>query len=296
MNAARQFSLRAQGCILPRTQQFSTANVHYFDEVHNLGHLPDGTKATANNTGFEMNTQSPLFAAWVASYNGEQPLLDIGCAYGLNSIAALDFLQGERTKERSEENKTLVIASDNDNFHLEMVEKLGRSGLITSFASFPQSLPDVKGFGGVSGILMSEVLQCLPGHVIDESLRACYDMLVPGGLLVITTVSPRIGARVYREYSANSKMGKSWPGEGLDVHANGALQSELQSKKLEIFLPYFQSFWNFIGRKEATRACTEAGFAVLKSSYGRHPGYKSLISEDRAHNSNLQVLAVKPIS
>ena len=43
---------------------------------------------TNNNKGMEMSTLSPLFEEWVQSYDGEHPLVDLGCAFGRNVSAA----------------------------------------------------------------------------------------------------------------------------------------------------------------------------------------------------------------
>ncbi len=72
--------------------------------------LPHGARGTLNGCGFEMFKTSPLLATWVESYDGQHPLLDIGCAYGRNSAAAVLKLTERFDASRT----TMVFASDPD--------------------------------------------------------------------------------------------------------------------------------------------------------------------------------------
>ena len=55
--------------------------------------LDGGGKMTLNATGLEMSTPNPLVKHWAQSYDGNSPILDIGCAYGRNVQAAHDLLK-----------------------------------------------------------------------------------------------------------------------------------------------------------------------------------------------------------
>ena len=44
--------------------------------------MPSGLRSTMNCTGYEFAQPSPLLHYWIASYDQQHPLLDIGCAYG----------------------------------------------------------------------------------------------------------------------------------------------------------------------------------------------------------------------
>jgi hypothetical protein len=48
---------------------------------------------TLNRSGFEMGANSPLIDHWIQSYDGEHPLIDIECAFGRSSEAALQKTQ-----------------------------------------------------------------------------------------------------------------------------------------------------------------------------------------------------------
>ncbi len=73
--------------------------------------LPDGGRMTNNNKGMEMSTLSPLFEEWVQSYDGEHPLVDLGCAFGRNVFAAATRLAETQATTR-------VLAYDCDDSHL----------------------------------------------------------------------------------------------------------------------------------------------------------------------------------
>lgn len=49
---------------------------------------PQGQILTKNFTGIQMSSPNPLFEQWLASYDGVLPLADVGCAYGVNTLAA----------------------------------------------------------------------------------------------------------------------------------------------------------------------------------------------------------------
>ena len=44
---------------------------------------------TLNNTGFQLSKPSTLCDDCLRSYDGKHPLLDVGCAYGINTFVAL---------------------------------------------------------------------------------------------------------------------------------------------------------------------------------------------------------------
>lgn len=71
---------------------------------------PGGQIVTKNKRGFQMGTTNPCLPAWLAAWKGDKPLVDIGCAYGINTFAAL-------------ETGAAVIAIDMDETHLVSVEE-----------------------------------------------------------------------------------------------------------------------------------------------------------------------------
>ena len=105
-------------------------------------------KGTANQTGFEMAQTSPVFDQWIASYDGLHPLLDIGCAYGLNVAAAAERLRSEA--------EVKVVACDCAEEHLRAVDELKIAGVKTIFGRLPDGLEALQKIalecGGVDGL------------------------------------------------------------------------------------------------------------------------------------------------
>ena len=67
---------------------------------------------TNNNKGMEMSTLSPLFEEWVQSYDGEHPLVDLGCAFGRNvSAAATRLAETQRAQLPSEPGGSPALGS-----------------------------------------------------------------------------------------------------------------------------------------------------------------------------------------
>lgn len=60
---------------------------------HDVIVVVGGSKVTLNRSGFEMGANSPLIDHWIQSYDGEHPLIDIECAFGRSSEAALQKTQ-----------------------------------------------------------------------------------------------------------------------------------------------------------------------------------------------------------
>jgi tRNA1(Val) A37 N6-methylase TrmN6 len=76
--------------------------------------LPEGQIATKNNKGMQMSVINPLFEEWVAAYDGKLAIGDLGCAYGINSLAAA-------------KRRVPVVAMDMDDAHLVRVSFLAPS-------------------------------------------------------------------------------------------------------------------------------------------------------------------------
>mmetsp|Transcript_7113 Transcript_7113/g.18442 ORF Transcript_7113/g.18442 Transcript_7113/m.18442 type:complete len:299 (-) Transcript_7113:266-1162(-) len=283
------------GCVSgPKT--WCTAPTHH---VHaEVKFLPGGQKSTMNNTGFEMAELSPLHAEWVASYDGEHPLLDIGAAYGRNTLAAANILAeayGTASKPR-------VLACDCDDGHLIHIDALNAPGVVTVYGRLPELKLDER----VSGVLISEVLHFLSGNAIEETLQQVFKLLVPGGKLCITACAPQIGFAVdesgrcklgdlFRStYSANEIAGRLWPGEGLNPRES-AMSSGLDwvagggAERLP-------TFFHLMDPVTLERAGLSAGFQVCSATTGWHPGYPDTYRNPLAPNrENTQVVLQKPL-
>lgn len=260
-----------------------------------------GAKVTLNRTGFEMGASSPLLDHWVRCYDGKHPLVDIGCAFGRNSQAALEnlhFRLGPPTMTR-------VVAVDCDQRHLQAVKELGLSGLETIYGRLPDSLPASSTIGGgASGILISEVLHFLKGEDIEHSIRSVFELLVPGGKLIMSTVSfnfKPFGNEAARKemssvYHTNLERGAKWPGDrGLNLHELCKDEVEHASTPEERgAIERLPRYIHIIGPKELRQACVDAGFGIEMACLGDHPGYPAWFTEgQKGALESTHVVAVK---
>ena len=160
---------------------------------------------TLNNRGYQMSKTSPLLKEWIRSFDGRNPLVDLGCAYGINTYEALDA-------------NIPVIALDMYRRHLQILEENAppsKSKLLSCvLGELPYDIPiaDIS----VSGVLVSEVFHFLTGEEINKALSTLMQKLVPGGSLFITTMSIHffddIDKTIVHDFYAKRNNDVEWPG------------------------------------------------------------------------------------
>lgn len=258
-------------------------------------------RGTANQTGFEMAASTPLLEHWVSAYRNDhrgRPLLDIGCAYGRNVLAAAQRLEGSR----SDGTEVQIVACDCAKEHLAVVDELEISGVKTAWGKLPEDLEAAvaSDVGGFSGILLSEVLHQLPGSSIEKTLMAMIDLLAPGGTLCITMFSPNanfsggacpVGKHMRHVFEERRGEGKRWPGEGF------RLKELLEELKAPVHLDAeamkcFCAYHHCATAEQLRRAAEEAGFQVLLAQQARHPGHAEAFWGEGGEST--QLVAVKP--
>lgn len=162
-----------------------------------------GLIPTMNNTGFmteAMDTYSEEFAAYAGTLSTEA--LDIGCAYGIATLAALG--QGAR-----------VCAADIEPQHLQVladrVPATQRSRLRTCVARMPDVDFPPASFGA---ILAARVLHFLTGSEIETVVAKMHQWLVPGGKIFLVADSPYVGPwyTAAAQYEERKRRGDPWPG------------------------------------------------------------------------------------
>ena len=132
----------------------------------------------------------PYAEQFALSYNGKHPIMDIGCAMGLNVQTAVEAM--DAVSDSGEDEAVRILAADFEPAHLEFVDALQFDGVRTIHCKLPTEMPaaELDEFGGLSAVLLSEVLHFLTGPEIEASLAWIFDALVPGGKLFITACSP----------------------------------------------------------------------------------------------------------
>lgn len=249
--------------------------------------------------GFQMAQECPLVYEWADSFDGEHPLMDIGCAFGSNIEAAVQHLneQGKEIK---------ILAADFSDVHLHAVDQLGIEGVKTVYCKLPTPISTIKP-NSVSGILLSEVFHFLTGEEIEATLRWCYDILVPGGKVFVTAMTAYcmdhpIAEHIRSLYKERVAKGTKWPlGSGCDIkgltvshgakHGKDGMQEvfRMDSKSIDALPNYLHQFGD---NEELQTAFREANFQVLLSKYSWRDGYPEAFKFD--DRESIQIMARKP--
>lgn len=163
-----------------------------------------GLIKTRNAMGVMFKELSPAAIEFVnLGKVAKLPLLDIGAAFGVATIPAL-------------ENGASVIACDLSDEHLDIlaqsVPKKYSKKLSLIQKAFPYELDFEK--DSLSGILISNVLHFLDGEAVETGLKKAYDWLEPNGKLFITVMTPHLSFYhlLIPEYNKRVKEGWKWPG------------------------------------------------------------------------------------
>ena len=141
--------------------------------------IPSGHVMTNDNRGYQMQTLSPLYSNWVEGKMKDYPLLDIGCAFGMNTLTAVL------------RDNCNVIAVDMDEKHIkycQMAYEKGKQLNTPLMKAVLSKLPDLENVenNSIGSILCAEVLHFLNGHELKQSFQRFYQVLVEGGTLNIT--------------------------------------------------------------------------------------------------------------
>ncbi|HJP05405.1 MAG: hypothetical protein CL799_10045 [Chromatiales bacterium] len=234
-----------------------------------------GMEPTMNDKGF-MFAILDEFANEFIQLSGasEDEVLELGCAYGVATIKALEA--GGR-----------VTACDMDERHLEVllsrVPDECRDRLTLKAGTLPDiDLPE-NHFGAV---LCSRVIHFLRGDDIDATVRNVFRWLKPGGRFFLVADTPYgIWRNFIPTWDANIEKGERWPG--------------LMERLLD-FLPFTPSredagpeFMNLMSPDLLERTCKEAGFEVERAVWVRRDDFGSKGRMDGRENCGLA--AIKPV-
>jgi len=167
-----------------------------------------GFVKTLNNQGFMINHLDPFSEEFVRFASiAPGPVLDIGAAFGVASIAAL-------------ERGAVVIANDIESAHLDilkseavrLVADLKDDQLRTIACRFPAELdlaPESLG-----AVLACRVFHFFDGATIEEGTHRIHQWLRPGGKFFLVSETPYVGGlSSFRPvYDSRKAAGDPWPG------------------------------------------------------------------------------------
>lgn len=233
-----------------------------------LHNPPPGSSSikTWNKQGRTTSILNEINEAFVAfSRTSTLPVLDLGCAFGIASLAALQ--QG-----------AIVFANDIDEGHLNtLIENtpiLTRENLRTILGRFPFELEFPE--ESIGAVHASNLFNFLSGNDLEIGARKIWKWLRPGGKVFVISGTPY--ARNIRgfipEYEKRLANGERWPGqcEDLRKYSNDPTIDELP-RELHLLDDHI-----------LRRTFGEAGFAIEEARMFHRRGTPDYISLDGREN------------
>lgn len=223
---------------------------------------------TLNGTGFMFEIRDSYADAWIADAGRiTHPVLEIGCAYGVAVIPALEA--GGR-----------VVACDMEPGHLEILESRVAPELKANLRCVVGQLPELdfepEQFGA---ILCSRVLHFLSGEQIDTAINRMAAWLKPGGRLYLVADTPYgIWRNFIAEFERNKCAAVRWPGMMVGLH------NYLPTPGLHKYIDK-PAFMNLLDPELLTRMCMEAGLHVERATFIGRNDFKGLGALDGRENA-----------
>jgi SAM-dependent methyltransferase len=235
-----------------------------------------GMVPTLNGTGFMFELRDG-YAEEFIHFAGETggPVLDLGCAYGVATIPALEA--GAR-----------VVACDMEQGHLDILRDNVIPSLQERLTCVAGQLPGVD-FPDDSfvAILCSRVLHFLDGEAIDASVAKMARWLRPGGRLYLVADTPYgIWRNFIATFEENKRRGLRWPGMMIGLH--NWLPTPGLKKHIEK-----PAFMNLLDAELLARICADAGLRVKRASFIDRSDFQGLGAMDGRENAG--VLAFRPL-
>lgn len=138
-----------------------------------------GTEIVLENYGhmYEVSTITKRFIEFASTARG--PVLDVGCAYGINTIPCL--------AEGAE-----VIACDIEQAHLDELALRTPAQLSHLLTPICRRFPDEVDYpnGALGGILLSHVMGFLSPEEIQRCMEKMHRWLIPGGKIFVMGYTP----------------------------------------------------------------------------------------------------------
>ena len=209
-----------------------------------------GFVKTLNNQGFMTNYLDEFSQEFVTfAPKAPGPVLDIGAAYGVASLPALEA-------------GAHVIANDIDSRHLELLQqealartpKIANTQLILAPGKFPEELEFAP--NSIGAVLACRLFHFFDGPTISKSIKKIHEWLAPGGKFFLVCETPYVGGLqpfwpIYEERVAS---GEPWPGYIDDFMLIDPNRAKDLPKSMHLLEPFV-----------LRRAFDEVGFKVEKA-------------------------------
>jgi SAM-dependent methyltransferase len=159
-------------------------------------------------------------------------VLDLGCGHGLFSLA---LALGSRERK--------VIGLDHDEQRIRLAARAAEDVPNLSYSSGTLSKPEQTGAGlepgSVAGISMIDVMHYFPYAEQERLFAQAYDLLSPGGTLIVREVNPGEGAassfnRLYEKLATSTGFTRSEKKAQLHFRARDEWEETLRSRGFEV--------------------------------------------------------------
>ncbi len=212
-----------------------------------------GMVPTLNSKGFMSTSLDPVSAAF-AAFSGQCDglSLDLGCAYGIATLAALD-------------NGADVVACDMELGHVQVLRDQVPVDRSDSLRTVVAEMPRLAFAPGTfSAVLCSRALHFLQGHDVEETVRRIAAWLAPSGKVFLIADTPYTGfwAAGAEDYERRKAEDHPWPGFIADVTV--FLPDTARSKGNMRFL-------NPMDPDVLARVCRDAGLTVEHAAFSGRP-------------------------
>lgn len=213
-----------------------------------------GLVKTKNAMGVMFKELSPAALSFVEyAKTAQKPLLDIGAAYGVVTIPAL-------------ENGAMVMACDLSEEHLAILRKSVNEQQLNHLTTISKKFPQELLFADESldGILISNVLHFMDGEEVTLGLQKCWQWLAKKGKLFITVMTPHLSFYydLIPEYERRAASGEEWPG----IFNPKLVASEKWKDNLPDFVHLFEL-------DTLKKAVASAGFTIETLEYFCYDDY-----------------------
>ena len=233
-----------------------------------------GLVPTLNDKGFMFEVLDEYADDFIQTAGASNDAaLEIGCAYGVATIAAL---QAGAT----------ITACDMDQGHLDVLRSRIDDKLAARLTLQTGTLPDIDlPEAQFSSLLCSRVLHFLSGEDIERSVQNMFRWLKPGGRLYLIADTPfGIWRNFIPTWDENMAAGERWP--GFMVKPINYLPYEPSSEDIG------PPIMNLMVPDLLRRTCEEAGFEVTRASFIDRSDFGDRGKMDGRENCG--IAAIKP--
>lgn len=222
---------------------------------------PNGFVKTLNNMGF-MTSTLDAFSQNFTDFSSQAPgpVLDIGAAYGVASLAALE--KGAR-----------VIANDSDLRHLKILKDRTPTYLRSKLELLPGKFPEDLNIApnSIGAVLICRVLHFLEGPAIQYAAQKLYQWIYPRGKVFVVAETPYLKnfKAFIPIYESRKAASAPWPGFIDDVMAIAPERGASLPPKM-----------HFLDPEVLSRVFEEAGFLIERVETFARPEFPEDIQLD----------------